>query len=257
MDGYEVINSLKSNDDTKNIPVIFITAKTDTEDETKGFRLGAADYITKPINPAIVLARVAVHLKVGEQKKILLEQNEKLHQVNRILLNKMMRINREEAKKTNYEEEQIVVQKQNFADYFLDDHRNDLYDAEDDIDSIVNLILLKNRFDIAMFEKFGMLLEKYASILILYPVFNELGEQMLEFAKNISKDKNPTEQNIKFALACLESLIYTMKSWREQVFGNNIEYANAFDNSMIADMNTISMALDNSLENINSEIEFF
>jgi len=58
MDGYEVCRQLKENDITKNIPVIFVTAKSEIEDETKGFACGAVDYITKPISPPIVIARV-------------------------------------------------------------------------------------------------------------------------------------------------------------------------------------------------------
>jgi putative two-component system response regulator len=62
MDGYEVCRILKSSEETKNIPVIFLTAKTNTIDEQKGFEIGAVDYITKPISPAIVMARVKTHL---------------------------------------------------------------------------------------------------------------------------------------------------------------------------------------------------
>lgn len=62
MDGYEVCRQLKLNPDTMNIPVIFLTAKTEIEDERRGLELGAVDYITKPISPPIVLARVKNHL---------------------------------------------------------------------------------------------------------------------------------------------------------------------------------------------------
>jgi CheY-like chemotaxis protein len=64
MDGYEVCAKLKANTATQQIPVIFITARDDEEDETKGLELGAVDYITKPINPVIVQARVKTHLKL-------------------------------------------------------------------------------------------------------------------------------------------------------------------------------------------------
>jgi len=64
MDGYEVCRQLKSDPQTVNIPVIFLTAKADVEDEIKGFELGAVDYITKPISPPIVLARVRTHLRL-------------------------------------------------------------------------------------------------------------------------------------------------------------------------------------------------
>ena len=62
MDGYEVCRRLKENEQTKDVPVIFLTAMDQTSDESRGFELGAADYMTKPVNPPILKARVATHL---------------------------------------------------------------------------------------------------------------------------------------------------------------------------------------------------
>ena len=62
MDGYEVCRLLKANPDTCQIPVIFLTARTDAADEQKGFEVGALDYIHKPFSAPIVLARVRTHL---------------------------------------------------------------------------------------------------------------------------------------------------------------------------------------------------
>jgi putative two-component system response regulator len=62
MDGHEVCRRLKASAQTRDIPVIFLTAKAEVEDEKQGFELGAVDYITKPISPPIVLARVKTHL---------------------------------------------------------------------------------------------------------------------------------------------------------------------------------------------------
>ena len=62
MDGYEVCSRLKSAADTRDIPVIFLTGQTETDDETKGFEVGAVDYIHKPFSPAVVKARVHTHL---------------------------------------------------------------------------------------------------------------------------------------------------------------------------------------------------
>ena len=62
LDGYEVCRQLKSNPATSDIPVIFLTAKTDVEDEQRGFELGAVDYIHKPFSAPVVLARVTAHL---------------------------------------------------------------------------------------------------------------------------------------------------------------------------------------------------
>jgi sigma-B regulation protein RsbU (phosphoserine phosphatase) len=74
MDGYEVCARLKSNSETKDIPVIFLTGKTDVEDETRGFEVGAVDYIHKPFSPAVVKARVRTHLMLREARELLARQ---------------------------------------------------------------------------------------------------------------------------------------------------------------------------------------
>jgi sigma-B regulation protein RsbU (phosphoserine phosphatase) len=66
MDGYEVCRRLKANPETQEIPVIFLTGQTDTDDETKGFEVGAVDYIHKPFSEAVVKARVRTHLMLRE-----------------------------------------------------------------------------------------------------------------------------------------------------------------------------------------------
>ncbi len=73
MDGYEVCRRLKADPRTKKIPVIFVTAMGETKDETLGFELGAVDYITKPVSPPIVRARVHSQLALYDQKRDLEE----------------------------------------------------------------------------------------------------------------------------------------------------------------------------------------
>ncbi|HEC85042.1 MAG: hypothetical protein DRR08_06975 [Candidatus Parabeggiatoa sp. nov. 2] len=63
MDGFEVCQKIKNNEKTKDIPIIFMTARTELVDKITGFELGAADYITKPFEHEEVLARVNTHLK--------------------------------------------------------------------------------------------------------------------------------------------------------------------------------------------------
>jgi diguanylate cyclase (GGDEF)-like protein len=71
IDGYEVCKWLKNNDRTRNIPVIFVTAISEVMDESKGFRLGAVDYIAKPFHPPIVKARVQTHINLKMKSDIL------------------------------------------------------------------------------------------------------------------------------------------------------------------------------------------
>jgi adenylate cyclase len=78
MDGYETCRRLKANTETTNIPVIFLTAKSEVEDEIKGFELGAVDYITKPISPPTLLARVRTHLALSERNATLRSLSERL-----------------------------------------------------------------------------------------------------------------------------------------------------------------------------------
>jgi phosphoserine phosphatase RsbU/P len=74
MDGYEVCTRLKSSPGTRDIPVIFLTGQTETEDETRGFEVGAVDYIHKPFSPAVVKARVQTHLVLRGIREQLAQQ---------------------------------------------------------------------------------------------------------------------------------------------------------------------------------------
>jgi putative two-component system response regulator len=75
MDGYEVCRRLKANPATHDIPVIFLTAKTDADAEKAGLDLGAVDYLAKPISPAIALARVRNHLLLKDSADFLRDKN--------------------------------------------------------------------------------------------------------------------------------------------------------------------------------------
>jgi signal transduction histidine kinase len=84
MDGFEVCRQLKADKSTQNIPVIFITIKGSVEDEAKGFALGAVDYLSKPISPPIVLARVQTHLSLVAARTELEKQNAELLEINKL-----------------------------------------------------------------------------------------------------------------------------------------------------------------------------
>ena len=69
MDGYEVLRRLRANPESVNIPVIFVTARGDQEGEEAGFSAGAVDYVTKPVKPRVLKARVRTHLALSDQQK--------------------------------------------------------------------------------------------------------------------------------------------------------------------------------------------
>jgi two-component system, sensor histidine kinase and response regulator len=80
IDGFDTCRRLKANALTRDIPVIFMTALTDTGDKLTGFTVGAVDYVTKPLNGAEVLARIETHLALYGLRQQLAAQNEKLQQ---------------------------------------------------------------------------------------------------------------------------------------------------------------------------------
>jgi PAS domain S-box-containing protein len=98
MDGFEVCRRLKSQQNTKAIPVIFMTALTDTVNQVKGFELGAADYLTKPFQLAEALARIKTHLTLRKQQQQLAKQNQQLQQ--EIAVRKQAETARQERKQT-------------------------------------------------------------------------------------------------------------------------------------------------------------
>lgn len=82
MDGFETCLALKRDDATREIPVIFTTALSDTTSKIRGFEVGGVDYITKPFHPEEVLARVNAHLTIRQQQRQLEEKTEALERLN-------------------------------------------------------------------------------------------------------------------------------------------------------------------------------
>lgn len=78
IDGYTMLSHLQESPSTSDIPVIFVTAMETSEDEEKGLELGAVDYITKPVKPAVVLARTRTHLALKQARDFLHDKNEYL-----------------------------------------------------------------------------------------------------------------------------------------------------------------------------------
>lgn len=85
MDGYEVCAQLKANPETASIPVVFLTARTEAEDEAKGFELGSVDYIHKPFNPTVMRARVHTQLLLHDALQQIEERNAALDEKTKML----------------------------------------------------------------------------------------------------------------------------------------------------------------------------
>jgi len=93
--GYDVCTRLKANPTLRNIPVIFVSARTDVKDQGKGLALGAVDYITKPFSTPLVLARLRNHLALYDQRRALEDQvrqrTEELYNTRRQIIRRLSR----------------------------------------------------------------------------------------------------------------------------------------------------------------------
>lgn len=103
MDGYEVCEELRNDPKTRDIPVIFLTAKTNMDSTVRGFEVGGQDYLTKPFNSVELLARVRTHLKLKKNRDMILQINERLKQeiAKRALVEDALRAHREHIRLIN------------------------------------------------------------------------------------------------------------------------------------------------------------
>lgn len=114
MDGFEVCRRLKETRETKDIPVIFISAYTETIDKVKGFEAGGVDYVAKPFEHEEVLARIAAHLRLRHLQKDLQENNGRLQQEieQRIQVEKALRESQEQFR-TIFENAPVMINSYN------------------------------------------------------------------------------------------------------------------------------------------------
>jgi len=82
MDGYETCKIIKANKDFQDIPIIFLTGRSDTDDVVKGLKLGAIDYVSKPFNTSELLLRVSTYLELKKSRDLLRQKNKELEELN-------------------------------------------------------------------------------------------------------------------------------------------------------------------------------
>ncbi len=111
MNGYEVCQRLKEQNTTKDIPIVFLTARSEEYAIVEGFEVGGVDYITKPFNHSELLLRVATHLKIKNQKTLILQQQNELLKKNVRLekINKELNLSNEKILKNT----ELIVEKEN------------------------------------------------------------------------------------------------------------------------------------------------
>ncbi|MEA3288590.1 MAG: two-component system response regulator [Campylobacterota bacterium] len=129
LDGFEVCRRLKANSNTQDIPIIFITAKTDDESIEKAYELGGVDYITKPFRAREVLSRIINHLTLSEQSHILEQKvqdktqelhdiNQELEETQREVIFTMGSIGERRSKETGYHVTRVALYSELLAKHY-------------------------------------------------------------------------------------------------------------------------------------------
>ena len=251
MNGLEACKALQADTLTQNIPVIFITAQDSTDYETTALKIGAVDYITKPINANVTLARIKLQLDLLQAQK---ERDDKI-----LELEKMVRIfELKLAPKTAPNIDKPAKKIEALDEYVFSEHGSELEDLESEMDAIINIMFLSKTLDKPSLEKLSILLQSYSKILRFYPIFNKLGSALTELSLLLQNNEEElTQEYIETILTYFESLLFTLKHWSSQVINQDIKNPNMYDDSMLSDINIISLTFENKLDDIENDMEFF
>lgn len=179
MDGFETCQRLKANPATQDIPVLFMTALSDTVDKVRGFDLGAADYITKPLHQEEVVARVQAHLALHRQR----QEIERLREQDRVRYETLSQ----------------------YKDYLLNTASHDL---KNPLSSIIMSVALLRRYLVIGDERANEKIDdiEHAAIYMRDLICNLLDLARLEMGVALVKDKVSLSQLLTTSMKYMESL---------------------------------------------------
>jgi class 3 adenylate cyclase/CheY-like chemotaxis protein len=223
MDGYEVCRLLKANPDTSEIPVIFLTARTEAVDEQKGFEVGALDYIHKPFSAPIVLARVRTHLALQNALHVVQAQTVKLGEWNAKLVERVneqvRQLERLSELKRFFSPQLMDAILSGGVDNPLKSHRRE-----------ITVVFL----DLRNFTSFAESSEPEEVMRVLHEFHAEMGKLILEYEGTLERFTgdgmmiffndpvvvtNPVERAVRMAVAMREKINEMGIDWRKHGYG--------------------------------------
>lgn len=210
MDGFQVCRALKQNEKTRDIPVIFLSAKTETDDIIKGFEIGAVDYIFKPFNPREIKVRIQNHLNLSNAKRKIAEQNAELEKF------------KSELEITNGELHKLVAEKDKFFSIIA-------HDLKTPFNGLLGLlqILTEENHKMSETSKNEMIESLYQSTKNVYSLIENLLEWSQTQRKRVSF--NPKPVNVHQIVALVNNLLNAKLNLKNIILENNINTSLVID----------------------------
>ena len=226
MDGFQVCRILKQNEKTRDIPVIFLSAKTETDDIIKGFEIGAVDYIFKPFNSREIKVRIQNHLNLSNAKRKIAEQNAELEKF------------KSELEKTNGELQKSVAEKDKFFSIIA-------HDLKTPFNGLLGLlqILTEENHKMSETSKTEMIESLYQSTKNVYSLIENLLEWSQTQRKSVSF--NPKPVNTHEIVKQVNNLLNARLNLKNIILENNINTSLVID----ADEMMLSTVFRNLISN--------
>jgi two-component system, sensor histidine kinase and response regulator len=233
MSGFEVCKIIKEIDRYKDIPVIFLSAKSELSDIIMGFKLGAVDYITKPFRIEEVLVRVRTHLDLRESRKQLLIKNSELE-----LLNRELTLSQEQIREDALRLKQLVNEKDQLFSIIAHDLRGPIH-------SFISLTRLFADEAAEMAPE--LIIELSANMYQSASSLHELLENLLSWSL-MQRDEVRIHQEVFFVKPLIDSVLELL---REKFVSKNILITNSISPTLAvsADWNMISTVARNLITN--------
>lgn len=263
MDGITMSRAIKTDDSEQYIMVT--SAHDESEHLMKLIDAGIDQFILKPLEAEKFLKGIYRAVKTVSDAKMLerygamleqsnielVEKNRELEHLNKLLEHKIVNpVSKKTEEKTDH-----PVQEENYMDYLVPSDIEELNDLEEEVESVISLMILSDRFVTENVAKFSQKLERMSALLSGYPIFMELAANIRNLSSSLqSIDPDDTVLFKKISLY-LESFIYVLSKWKEDVWIKGVGNPNMYDSSLI---NDICMVCDRvSGTEQDGEIELF
>ena len=268
-DGIEMAREMLKRDPL--LPVIFITAYSETDYLLKSIEMGVSGFILKPIAQEQFLRTLYKASSHVVDRKCVLAHVDNIEELNLALEAKNKELERSLRMLDTIVEKEVVPSPLEKNTPIYDDAMvqqieqlvsDDLYELRElhtEIDRVViELLNAEDVVDITSISYIAESFKKYAASLAYYTFFNDVASEMSSLASTLRDVALPDEKaQVHYALTLLESFLFVLEKWQNELEKGDIQKINFFDDSLINDMKTISSAWIGAEEEETQEIEFF